>query len=99
MSTRHTGGAREPARQGEVHNPLARVPEAWLAAIVESSDDAIVGKTLDSVIRSWNSGATRIFGYEPAEIVGRSVLTLIPEELHDEENHILSLLSRGERVD
>ena len=99
MSTRDTGDARNRAFQGEVHNPLARVAEAWLAAIVESSDDAIVGKTLDSVIRSWNSGAKRIFGYEAAEIVGRSVLTLIPEELHHEEDHILSRLSRGERVE
>ena len=53
-------------------------PEAWLAAIVESSDDAIIGKTLDSVIRSWNGGARRVFGYEAAEIVGKSVYVLIP---------------------
>ena len=74
-------------------------PEAWLAAIVESSDDAIVGKTLDSVIRSWNSGAQRIFGYDSAEIVGKSVYTLIPPELHHEEPEIIVRLLRGERVD
>ena len=74
-------------------------PEAWLAAIVESSDDAIVGKTLDSVIRSWNSGARRIFGYDSAEIVGKSVFTLIPPELHHEEPGIIAQLLRGERVD
>ena len=74
-------------------------PEAWLAAIVESSDDAIVGKTLDSVIRSWNSGARRIFGYDDAEIVGKSVYTLIPPELHHEEPQIIARLMRGERVD
>ena len=73
--------------------------EAWLAAIVESSDDAIVGKTLDSVIRSWNSGARRIFGYERDEIVGKSVYTLIPPELHHEEPEIIAQLLKGERVD
>jgi PAS domain S-box-containing protein len=74
-------------------------PEAWLAAIVDSSDDAIIGKTLDTIIRSWNSGATRIFGYEPHEIIGKSVYTLIPPERHDEEPAIIGRLSRGERVD
>jgi PAS domain S-box-containing protein len=73
--------------------------EAWLAAIVESSDDAIVGKTLDSVIRSWNGGARRIFGYEAAEIVGKPVYTLIPPELHHEEPEIIARLVSGERVD
>ena len=74
-------------------------PEAWLAAIVESSDDAIVGKTLDSVIRSWNSGARRIFGYDSAEIVGKPIYTLIPPELHHEETEIIARLMRGERVE
>src|SRR4051812_9970158 len=72
---------------------------AWLAAIVESSDDAIVGKTLDSIIRSWNAGAERTFGYRASEIIGKSVLMLIPPELHHEEDLILSRLARGERVD
>jgi two-component system, sensor histidine kinase and response regulator len=80
-------------------NPLQSNPEAWLAAIVESSDDAIIGKTLDSIIRSWNDGARRIFGYEAHEIIGRSVLTLIPPELHYEEPEIIARLARGERVD
>src|SRR6185503_11452432 len=70
----------------------------WLAAIVESSDDAIVGKTLDGVIRSWNAGATQVFGYSAAEAVGKSVLMLIPTHLHDEERVIVSRLSNGERV-
>ena len=60
---------------------LGANPEAWLAAIVEYSDDAIIGKTLDSLIRSWNGGAARIFGYEAAEIVGKPVYALIPPEL------------------
>ena len=51
--------------------PWAAHPTKWLAAIVESTDDAIVGKTLDSVIRSWNGGAERVFGYTAEEVVGR----------------------------
>lgn len=73
-------------------------PAQWLAAIVDSSDDAVVGKTLDSVIRSWNAGASRIFGYTAEEAIGQSVLILIPPELHDEEREIVERLSRGERV-
>ena len=80
-------------------SPLAVNPAEWLAAIVESSDDAIIGKTLDSIIRSWNTGASRIFGYEAHEIIGRSVLTLIPPELQHEEPEILARLTRGERID
>ena len=79
--------------------PWLTRPDHWLAAIVESSEDAIVGKTLDSVIRSWNAGATRIFGYQAEEIVGRSVLTLIPPDRQNEERTIVDRLSRGERVE
>jgi PAS domain S-box-containing protein len=78
---------------------FSKNPEAWLAAIVDSSDDAIVGKTLDSVIRSWNAGAIRIFQYQPAEIIGHSVLQLIPPELQYQEQAIVAKLSRGERID
>ena len=72
---------------------------AWLAAIVDSSDDAIVSKTLDGRILSWNSGATRIFGYEPAEVIGKPITIIIPEELHAEERRILEQLRRGEAID
>jgi two-component system sensor histidine kinase/response regulator len=78
--------------------PWAQHPTKWLASIVESSDDAVVGKTLDGVIRSWNGGAERIFGYSAPEIVGQSVLALIPPELHHEERIIIEKLSRKERV-
>src|SRR5690349_1239362 len=84
---------------GKPENPVAASPEAWLAAIVESSDDAIVGKTLDGIIRSWNAGARRIFGYEAHEIIGHSVRILIPPELQHEEDEIVARLTRGERVD
>jgi PAS domain S-box-containing protein len=72
---------------------------AFLAAIVESSDDAIVSKTLDGIIQSWNSGASRIFGYSPDEIVGRHITTIIPPELHDEERRILESIRAGRRVE
>jgi PAS domain S-box-containing protein len=66
---------------------------------VESSDDAIIGKTLDTVIRTWNAGARRIFGYTSDEIVGQSVYTLIPPERHYEEPEIIARLVAGNRVD
>lgn len=70
-----------------------------LAAIVNSSDDAILSKNLDGIITSWNRGAQRIFGYTAEEIVGKSVLTLLPVTLHDEERTILARLQRGERIE
>jgi PAS domain S-box-containing protein len=74
------------------------VEAARLAAIVSSSDDVIISKTLEGVITSWNSSATRVFGYEAEEIVGQSILKLIPPELHAEEEQILAKLKRGERL-
>jgi PAS domain S-box-containing protein len=77
----------------------AEVAQARLAAIVESSDDAILSKSLDGTILSWNAGAERIFGYSTDEAVGRSITLIIPAERLDEERDILARLRRGERID
>ena len=71
----------------------------WPASIVECSGDAIISKTLDGVITSWNKGAERIFGYTAKEVIGKPVTILIPPERHDEEPAILARLRRGERID
>jgi PAS domain S-box-containing protein len=72
---------------------------AKLAAIVASSDDAIIGKDLDGIVTSWNRGAEQIFGYIESEIVGEPVLKLIPEDRHYEEPIILGRLRNGEKID
>ena len=73
--------------------------QARLAAIVESSDDAMVSKSLEGVIQSWNAGAERIFGWSAAEALGQPILLIIPRERHEEEREILARLRRGERID
>jgi PAS domain S-box-containing protein len=70
-----------------------------LAAIVDSSDDAIIGKTLDGIVTSWNQGAERIFGYSADEVIGRHVSLLIPAAHEDEEEGLLQRLRRGEVLD
>ena len=70
-----------------------------LAAIVASSDDAIISKNLDGIITSWNKSAERIFGYTPEEAIGRHITLIISPERHAEESDILDRLRRGERVD
>lgn len=72
---------------------------AYLAAIVSSSDDAIVSKTLDGMVTSWNRGAERLFGYTGEEMIGQPILRLIPPERHQEEQRILASIRRGERID
>lgn len=69
-----------------------------LAAIVESSDDAIVSKSLDGTIISWNEGAERLLGYGSDEIIGKSIMTLVPQDRHDEEVGILERVRRGEHI-
>ncbi|HET8700813.1 MAG TPA: PAS domain S-box protein, partial [Nitrococcus sp.] len=72
---------------------------AFLASIVESSDDAIVSKSLDGIIQSWNAAAERLFGYAAEQAVGRHIYLIIPADRIDEENQILARLRRGERIE
>ena len=74
-------------------------PEVLLAAIVESSDDAIVSKDLNGIVRSWNRSAERMFGYAGDEIIGKSILIIIPDDRRQEEDRVLAAIRAGERVD
>jgi PAS domain S-box-containing protein len=78
---------------------LAEDAALRLAAIVESSDDAIVGKDLDGIITSWNAGAERIFGYMAEEIIGKPTTVLIPADYQKEEEAIIERIRRGQRVE
>ncbi len=71
----------------------------WLAAIVESSDDAIISKDLDGIVNSWNRAAERMFGYTAVEMIGRSIRTIIPADRQAEEDHVLASIRRGQKVD
>jgi len=73
--------------------------QSLLAAIVASSEDAIVSKTLDGIITSWNHGAERLFGWTAREVLGRSIHVIIPPELREHERGVLERLRRGERVE
>jgi PAS domain S-box-containing protein len=77
----------------------ARAAQAYLAAIVESSEDAILSKDLNGIVRSCNQTAERLFGYSASELIGRSIRVLIPPDRQAEEDHILATISRGERIE
>jgi PAS domain S-box-containing protein len=85
----------------ESETPLRQAEEAQrlLAAIVESSDDAIASKDLNGVVTSWNKSAEKLFGYRPEEIIGRPVTLIIPPELQQDEAMILGKIRRGEKID
>jgi PAS domain S-box-containing protein len=79
--------------------PVTPDAAAHFAAIVASSDDAIISKNLDGIVTSWNAGAERLFGYTAEEIIGRPVLTLIPADRRDEEPGIIERIRRGDRIE
>jgi PAS domain S-box-containing protein len=77
----------------------AEYDKQQLAAIVDSSDDAIVSKDINGIVTSWNAGAERLFGYSAKEMIGKSITLLIPAHLLQEEASILEQIARGERID
>ena len=79
--------------------PLVSYGDAWLAAIIDSSDDAIVSKTLDGIITSWNRAAEQMFGYSAEEAIGRHISLIIPTARLSEEDHVLGTIRQGGRVD
>jgi PAS domain S-box-containing protein len=85
---------RDVTRQKKLEEAALR-----LAAIVESSDDAIASKDLNGIVTSWNRSAEKLFGYTAAEIIGKSITLIIPPELHHDEDMILSKIRRGEKID
>jgi len=102
------GQSEERVRAGERQEPQKVVEEGtvdtlsqlvWLASIVESGDDAILGMNLDGIITSWNKGAERLFGYSAEEAIGQDAAILIPAKRQHEEYAILSRILRGDRVD
>src|ERR1700746_1971392 len=100
MTARHLTDKVTPTAPTSSSDDLEHFHQrARLAAIVDSSDDAIVSKTLEGKILSWNRGAARIFGYEAHEAIGQPITIIIPPELHAEEQQILDKLRRGERID
>ena len=91
-------GVLVAAREVLTAEQSAAVVKAELGSIVERSDDAIVGKSLDGIIRSWNHGAEHIFGYRAEEAIGRHISLIIPEERRAEEDEILARIARGETI-
>ena len=89
--------ARLRANQERLETAL--VASQRLAAIVESSDDAIVSKNLQGIVTSWNRCAERTFGYKAEEMIGKPITTIIPSELQDDEQRILTTIARGERIE
>src|SRR6185312_8928329 len=92
-----TARLRRPGDAEMAEDPELRL--AYLGAVVEASNDAIVSKALDGTITSWNASAERIFGYRSEEIVGKNIRTLIPTDLQDEEDEILARIRAGDYIE
>jgi PAS domain S-box-containing protein len=97
MSPKETPTKKAAAAAG-ADAQAADVERAWLAAIVDSSEDAIVSKTLEGVITSFNAAAERLYGYTAEEVIGRHISTIVPAELHPQREVIDASLRRGEKV-
>jgi len=96
--TREMAAAQQLQESGErTRENAKRLGE--LAAIVASSDDVIVSKDLNGTVTSWNDAATRVFGYSPEEMIGASILKLIPEHLHSDEKTIIENIRAGRRIE
>jgi PAS domain S-box-containing protein len=89
----------DPSPNSSVPGRTILDPRFHLAAIVDSSDDPIISKDLNGTIISWNQAAARLFGYQANEMVGQSILRIIPTELHPEEEAILGTLRAGQRIE
>ncbi|MFN2493414.1 MAG: ATP-binding protein [Pyrinomonadaceae bacterium] len=94
-----TETASQPLEDWRSDSSVKGIAPYWLAAIIESAEDAIITKTLDGIITSWHKGAERIFGYTAEEMIGKPVAMLIPRDHADEEPNILARLRRGERIE
>jgi len=99
QSTDKRTGGRVWSFRDITERARAEVISQRLAAIVDSSDDAIVGKDLNSIVTSWNAGAERLFGYSAKEMIGTSIMRLIPPDRQAEEDEILTRIRSGQRVD
>lgn len=88
-----------PQKQSDMQAYIMNDPRSLLAAIIDSSEDAIISKDLTGIVTSWNKAAVRMYGYTAEEIVGQSILRVIPEELHSEEDEILRKLRAGQPLE
>ena len=76
----------------------ASANHAWLAAIIQSSNDAIISKSLSGIVSSWNPAAAKVFGFSATEMIGSSIRKIVPDDLQSEEDEILAAIKRGERI-